>query len=74
MRIILFERNYKEKHYDEYKNSIIKVISELQLYDLPIMYNMTFGHSEPMCILPYGALAEVDCDSKTFIILEPGVV
>jgi muramoyltetrapeptide carboxypeptidase LdcA involved in peptidoglycan recycling len=35
---------------------------------------MTFGHNEPMCLMPYGALAQVDCEGRTFTILEPGVV
>jgi peptide/nickel transport system substrate-binding protein len=56
------------------KESIIKVISEFGLYDIPIVYNMSFGHNEPMMCLPYGAMAEVDCDKKTFSILESGVI
>ena len=52
----------------------MKIIEELDLLELPIIYNMTFGHNEPMTCLPYGALAEIDCDNKTFSILESGVV
>jgi len=72
-KAIIFGKPYQEKFYDEYKASIKKVITELNLYDLPIVYNMTFGHNEPMCVLPYGAIAEVDCFNKTFTIVESGV-
>jgi muramoyltetrapeptide carboxypeptidase LdcA involved in peptidoglycan recycling len=71
---IIFGKPYQEKYYDEYKSSILKIISELGLYHLPIVYNMPFGHNEPMICLPYGAMAEIDCNKKTFSILESGVV
>ena len=32
-----------------------------------------FGHTEPMCVLPYGVQAEIDCDNRRFLILEAGV-
>jgi muramoyltetrapeptide carboxypeptidase LdcA involved in peptidoglycan recycling len=35
---------------------------------------MNFGHTAPMCVLPYGAMAEIDCETKGFRILENGVV
>ncbi|WP_207289770.1 S66 family peptidase [Senegalia massiliensis] len=63
-----------EKYYEEYKEEYLKVIrDESKRYDLPIMYNMNFGHTSPMCILPYGVEAEIDCDNKTFKINESGV-
>ncbi|HAQ40680.1 MAG TPA: LD-carboxypeptidase [Clostridiales bacterium] len=73
-KALLFGKPYQGRYYDEYKDSIMKIISELQLFDLPVVYNMSFGHNEPMCILPYGALAEVDCENQTFTILESGVI
>jgi muramoyltetrapeptide carboxypeptidase LdcA involved in peptidoglycan recycling len=72
-KAIIFGKPYQEKFYDEYKVSIKKIIAELNLYDLPIIYNMTFGHNEPMCVLPYGAMAEVDCINETFAIVESAV-
>lgn len=71
---IIFGKPYQEKYYNEYKDSIMNIVSELGLHDLPIVCNMTFGHNEPMMCLPYGTLAEINCDKKTFSILESGVV
>lgn len=34
--------------------------------ELPILYGLNFGHSSPICILPYGAMAEINCELKTF--------
>ena len=48
-------------------------MKEHNLEDLPILYNLNFGHTEPKFILPYGALAEIDCENASFSILESGV-
>ena len=34
---------------------------------------MDFGHTDPMIVLPYGVLAEVNCEAGTFAIVESGV-
>lgn len=73
-KAIVFGKPYQARYYEEYKRSIRKIMSEFLLFDLPILYNMSFGHNEPMCIMPYGALAEVDCDKQTFAITESGVI
>jgi len=41
--------------------------------DLPIICNMNFGHTEPKICIPYGALAEINCNNVTFSILESAV-
>lgn len=52
----------------------MKIISKLELYHIPIMYNMSFGHNEPMLCIPYGAMAQIDCNKKSFSILESVVI
>lgn len=72
---IIWGKPYDDKYYEEYKKVIKRVIhDELGLTELPILYNMNFGHTEPMVCLPYGALAEIDCSKKLFSILESGVI
>ncbi len=44
------------------------------LSEMPIMYGLNFGHTSPICILPYGAEAELDVDNLGFSILESGVL
>ncbi len=73
VKAIIFGKPYQEKYYDEYKKSIMTIVNELELNHLPIVYNMSFGHNEPMCVLPYGAMAEIDCDQETFVLLESAV-
>ncbi|PIC80607.1 LD-carboxypeptidase [Sporosarcina sp. P18a] len=70
---IIFGKPQDEKYYEEYKVEILKVMKEYQLDQLPILYNLNFGHTEPKCILPYGALAKIDCVRRTFSIVESGV-
>lgn len=47
---------------------------EVHRDDLPVLTNVDFGHRTPMTVLPIGAMAEIDCNKKTFGILESGVI
>ncbi len=59
-----------EVYYKEYKAVICKVLAEFDRREMPVLYNGSFGHNEPRMILPYGALAEIDCTAAGFSILE----
>ncbi|TDM02426.1 hypothetical protein ERX40_07680 [Macrococcus carouselicus] len=48
-------------------------MKEFGYSDLPILYNASFGHNEPKCILPYGVQAEIDTEALTFKLLEAAV-
>jgi len=64
-----------EKYYDEYKEVLLQVIGkESGRCELPILYNVNFGHTAPICILPYGINAEIDCGCGSLYLLEPAVV
>ncbi|MCR5458577.1 MAG: LD-carboxypeptidase [Acetatifactor sp.] len=52
---------------------ISQIVSDQYSNSIPILSGLNFGHSAPICMLPYGALAELDCEKKTFSILESGV-
>lgn len=71
---IIWGKPYDNKYYEEYKTSIKKVLNEYNLNELPVLYNMNFGHALPMIAIPYGAMAEINCDEKSFSILESGVI
>ncbi len=64
---IIFGKPKDEMYYEEYKHEILQVMKEHNLEDLPILYNLNFGHTEPKFILPYGALAEIDCEMYLFL-------
>lgn len=70
---IVFGKPADEQYYEEYKEVIKRVVQENNLRDLPILYNLNFGHTEPKFILPYGLMAEINCQAQTFSILENGV-
>lgn len=58
-----------ETYYEEYKKVFIKVIQdEAGLNELPILYNVNFGHNAPMCTIPYGLNAIINLDNKTITI------
>ncbi|RDW15683.1 S66 family peptidase [Oceanobacillus chungangensis] len=70
---IIFGKPQDEAYYEEYKEVLLQVMKEYSLEHLPILYNLNFGHTEPKFILPYGALAQIDCTKATLSILESGV-
>lgn len=58
---VLVGKPQDEAYYDEYKNILVKVVNN---HDLPIVYNVNFGHATPRCTLQYGAMARVDMKRK----------
>ncbi|BDR57225.1 S66 family peptidase [Xylocopilactobacillus apis] len=65
---IIVGKPQNEKHYEEYKSVLLDVTEEFQL---PIIYNVNFGHSYPRTALPYGAKIKLDFDQNKIIIDEP---
>ena len=70
---MIFGKPQDEVFYEEYKETIKKVLAEFGREDMPVMLNMNFGHTEPKFCLPYGALAEINHRNQSFTILESGV-
>lgn len=61
--------------FELYDQVILQVVrNEEGLVNLPVITHMDFGHTDPMFVLPYGVQAEIDCDKKTFAILENAVI
>lgn len=68
---IIIGKPQGEVYYEEYKNVITQVVArEEKLTELPIFYNVNFGHAIPIGVLPYGIMTELDCDDKTITLLE----
>lgn len=71
---MIFGKPYHEMYQEEYKAAIMKVLAEFHREDMPVLCNLNFGHTEPKFCIPYGAMAEIDCESKSFSILESGTI
>lgn len=72
---LVFGKPYQDAYYEEYKEIIMKVVKEeAGLKELPILYNLAFGHTSPISVVPLGVRAQLDCDNQTFTILESGVM
>lgn len=60
-----------EVYYEEYKKAIKQVVcNEEHLDDLPIFYNVNFGHAKPIGIIPYGIMTELNSEERTITFLE----
>ncbi len=67
VRGVLVGKPQNEQFYDEYKSVWREIGGK---FNLPILYNLNFGHSFPRMILPYGAKVELDMDNKSVRLLE----
>lgn len=56
-----------ELYYNEYRHILLE---ETQAFDLPIMYNLNYGHGSPRALLPYGVMVSIDFNRKRFSIVE----
>ena len=63
---IIVGKPMNEKYYEEYKTVWRKIVDN---EDLPILYNVNFGHSAPRAVLPYGALAHVDAEKQEITLI-----
>ncbi len=62
------------ERFDDYDRAILQVVvDEEGLIDLPVITRMDFGHTDPMCVLPYGVKARIDPANQTFEIIEGAV-
>lgn len=58
---ILVGKPQDEAYYEEYKEVYKKVIDNTEL---PIVYNVNFGHATPRCALPIGGKVRVDMKNR----------
>ncbi len=72
VRGVIVGKPTNRSNYEPYKKAFQTVVGgEAGRPDLPILYNVNFGHSEPICVLPYGVRCRLDADRKTLTLLEP---
>ena len=72
---IIIGRLNEPTDFGAHKESLLRVVRDAYgLGELPILYGPHFGHSSPICVLPYGAMAEIHCEDASFTILESGVL
>ena len=63
---IIVGKPMNERYYEEYKSVWRDIVNNSEL---PILYNVNFGHSAPRTILPYGAMAHVDAEKQEITLL-----
>ncbi len=72
IRGVIVGKPARRSKYEPYKEVYRRVIGkEAGHPELPILYNVNFGHAEPIGILPYGLRYRLDADRKTLTLLEP---
>ena len=67
---IIIGKPKDEKYYEEYKEVYKKILKYFNKEDLPVLYNINFGHAVPITTLPIGTDVEVDFDNKKITLVE----
>lgn len=67
---IVVGKPYNETYYDEYKETIRDVLKEFKQDNLPVIYNINIGHSDPIGVLPLGTKIKVDYTNKKIYLTE----
>lgn len=71
---ILFSKpggqNVVSTQFNDYGKVILEVFDEYSLPHIAVVVNMDFGHSDPMWVMPYSCLAEINPLEKTVSLLE----
>jgi muramoyltetrapeptide carboxypeptidase LdcA involved in peptidoglycan recycling len=68
---ILVGKPARRSKYEPYKEVYRRVVGrEAGHPELPILYNVNFGHAEPIGVLPYGLKCRLDAENKTLTLLE----
>ena len=68
---VIIGKMKRPESFDTYAARIRSVVTDkYNCPELPIMSDLNFGHTSPICILPYGAEAELNMDKLQFSILE----
>lgn len=56
--------------FDDYGRAILDVFEEYEIPRVPVVTNMDFGHSDPMWVMPYSCLVEINPLDRTVSLLE----
>lgn len=68
---IIVGKPAKRSKYEPYKEVFKKVVGEVaNRAEMPIMFNVNFGHAEPIGVIPYGVKLRLDADNKKLTLLE----
>src|SRR5688500_17590939 len=47
---------------EEQEDAVVRALDEAGLQNLPVLAELDFGHTDPIATLPYGVMAEIDCE------------
>ncbi len=69
--IIARPKDYTLEEKDELKETVMRVLKdEFHVYDIPVVFNVDFGHTDPKLVLPMGCCAKISPASHDIVLLE----
>lgn len=67
LKCVMIAKPINETYYNEYKKIYTEFFKEK---NVPVIYNINFGHASPRCFIPYGVKCSINLDKKQIIIKE----
>ncbi|MFT8424131.1 MAG: S66 peptidase family protein [Liquorilactobacillus sp.] len=67
IKAIISGKPQNNVYYEEYQEKLQMVAEK---HNLPVLMNVNFGHAYPRTLIPYGCMAKIDFNKKTFTIVE----
>ena len=59
----------------KYDDAILSVVkNEFNLKDIAIISQVDFGHTDPMCVLPYGVQVIINCENTTVAMMDSACI
>lgn len=73
LRAILLGRpgGCRPERFAAYDRALLQGVRDEAGLDMPLVTHLDFGHTDPMWVLPMGALLEIDCERQTLTLTEP---
>ena len=56
--------------YPAYEDALVKGLKEANRTDMPVISRVEFGHTDPMCVLPYGVKVRLEPKGAGIVLLE----
>jgi muramoyltetrapeptide carboxypeptidase LdcA involved in peptidoglycan recycling len=63
-------RDFSDEQKIQLEELLVSVVEQFKNMNLPILANVDFGHTDPQFVLPLGIEAEIDCEKRTFKLVE----
>ncbi len=60
----------RPERFADYDAAVLKVVRDEVGLDIPVVTQLDFGHTDPMWVLPQGAMIDINCNARKLVLAE----